>query len=146
MVDARATSAVWFSQRPGEPWQLVREGGVSVLKPGRASDPDLVFRFTPGAIDALAGAGDEIADFAICLFERMIDPDQSRHVGFRAVASFARLVRRGYLRLLLEGGGPRVALFAVRHGIRSPAALRRVITALTRIRPFDWEREPGAAG
>ena len=141
IVDSRATSGVWFSHRPGEPWQLCREAELTILKPGRAPDPDLVFRFTPAAVEVLAQAGDEIGDFAIRLFELMIDPDPERHVGFRTAASFARLLRRGYLRLLVEGGGPRVALFAAGHGVRSFGALRRLIAAFTRLGPFDWESD-----
>jgi len=140
-LDARATSGVWFSHRPGEPWRLVRRGDATVLEPGRARDPDLAFRFTPAAIDALAEAGDGVADFAVRLFELMIDPDPSRRVGFRTVASFARLARRGYLRLLLQDGGPRVARFAARHGVLGLGALRRLIAALGRMEPYAWERE-----
>jgi len=143
-LDPHATSGVWFSHRPGEPWRLVREGGTTQLQRGRAPDPDLVFRFTPAAIDALAEAGDEIPDFAIRLFERMIDPDPARRVGFRAVASFPRLARRGYVRLLLQDGGPRVLAFAARHGITGIGALRRIVASLARMGPYDWERESSA--
>jgi len=110
---------------------------------GRARDPDLVFRFTPAAIEALAESGDGVADFAIRLFELMIDPDESRHVGFRAVASFARLARRGYVRLLVQDGGPRVFSFAARHGIAGLGALRGIVAALAQRGPYDWERDAG---
>jgi hypothetical protein len=145
VLDPRATSGVWFSHRPGEPWRLVREDGTTVLRRGRARDPDLVFRFTPAAIDALADAGDDVADFAIRLFELMIDPDESRHVGFRPVASFWRLAQRGYVRLLVQRGGPRVFAFAARHGIGGLAGVRRLVGALGRLEPFDWERDDGTA-
>ncbi|HKJ24118.1 MAG TPA: hypothetical protein VKB65_04800 [Myxococcota bacterium] len=140
-LDPRATSGVWFSHRPGEAWRLVRQGGTTHLLRGRARDPDLVFRFTPAAIDALAETGDGVADFAIRLFELMIDPDESRRVGFRAVASFTRLARRGYVRLLVQDGGPRVFAFAASHRIAGLGALRRLVAGLVQMGPYDWERD-----
>lgn len=139
-----ATSTVWFRQRPGEPWHLARRGAHTLLLRGAASDPDFVFRFTPDAIHALSAAGHTVADFAIRLFELMIEPDDARRVEFRVVASFPRLLWRGYPALLLAAG-PRLAAFAARHGVADPRALRRLVSAL-RARPaFAWERvAPGA--
>jgi hypothetical protein len=51
---------------------------------------------------------------------------------------FARLARRGYVRLLL-GSGPRVAAFAARHGARGILSLRNLVRGLARTEPFDWE-------
>lgn len=139
-----STSSVWFSQRPGEPWHLARVGGHTRLLPGAAEDPDFVFRFTPYSIRHLAAAGDTVGDFAIRLFELMIEPDDARRVEFRIVASFPRLVWRGYVALLLSAG-PRLAAFAARHGVTDPGALQRAVSALRGRPAFDWERsEPKA--
>jgi hypothetical protein len=137
-VAAESTSAVWFSHRPGEPWHLTRAGGETRLLPGPTPDPDFVFRFTPASIEALAEAGHDLGDFAVRLFELMIDPDAERRIGFRIVAPFGRLLRRGYVRLLL-GSGPRVTAFAARHGVIGLGSLRRLVRALRRSDPFEWE-------
>lgn len=132
------TSAVWFPHRPGEPWHLVHEGECARLRPGPDPDPDLVFRFPPGAVQALARTRGGVGEFAVRLFELMIDPDPERHVDFRIVAPFWRLARRGYVRLLLAAG-PRVAAFGVSHGVRGLADLRRLVRGLRRD-PFEFER------
>jgi hypothetical protein len=67
-------------------------------------------------------------------------------VGFRTVASFGRLARRGYVRLLVWHGGPRVFAFAARHGIAGLGALRAIVAALGRMEPFDWECDAAAGG
>jgi hypothetical protein len=133
-----STSAVWFAHRRGEPWHLERGGGESWLRPGRTPDPDFVFRFTPASIHELAGAGSAVGDFAVCLFELMVDPDEERRVAFRIAAPFSRLARRGYVRLLLESG-PRVAAFAARHGITGLRSLHRLVRAVRHAEPFEWE-------
>jgi hypothetical protein len=134
-----SSSAVWFSHRPGEPWHLVREGGETWLRPGRATDPDFVFRFTPDAIHELGRAGRDVGDFALRVFELMLDPREERRIGFRIAAPFADLARRGYVSLLLSSG-PRVLAFAARHGVKGLVSLRRLVGALRRTEPFDWER------
>lgn len=137
-IRAEATSAVWFRHRPGEAWHLVRGPGGARLLPGPAQDPDFVFRFTPASIRELESAGPAVADFAVRLFELMIDPDEARRVDLRIAASFGRLWRRGYVDLLLTAG-PRLAAFAARHGVAGPASLARVVAALRRVEPFVWE-------
>ncbi len=133
-----ATSAVWFRERPGEPWHLEREAGVSRLRPGRAADPDFVFRFGAESIAALEAAGEDVGDFAVCLFEWMIHPDPDLRIDFRIVAGFPRLLRNGYVGLLARAG-PQVAAFGARHGITGLGPLRRLVRLLRRSQPFAWE-------
>lgn len=136
----RAESAVFFSHRPGRPWRLVRRRGETLLLEGRAHDPDFVFRFTPPSVERLAAvAGDDIGDFAVELLSCIVDPDESRAVGFRIVAPFTRLVRRGYVRLLLAAG-PKLVAFGAARGVRSIGELRRLVAAMRRARPAAWER------
>lgn len=143
LVDERATSAVYFSHRPGEPWRLVRRGGRTVLEPGPAPDPDFVFRFTPAAIARLAATAGDMGAFATTLFELIVTDDENERVGFRIAAGFPRLVARGYLRLLLAAG-PAVLRFGVAHGIATLHALRRLVGELRRRPPAPWET-PGPA-
>lgn len=121
-----AESAVTFSHLPGREWRLVRRGRESLLLPGQARDPDFAFRFTPGAVESLAAVDGDIGDFAVALFTRILEPRAAERIGFRIVAPFSRLVRRGYLRLLLAAG-PAVARFGAAHGVTTLGALRELV-------------------
>lgn len=145
LVDERATSAVYFSHRPGEPWRLVRRGGLTVLEPGPAADPDFVFRFTPAAVDRLATTTGDIGAFATTLFGLIAEAGEDERVGFRIAAGFPRLVARGYLRLLLAAG-PAVLRFGLAHGVATVAALRRLVGQLRDRPPEPWETAPPARG
>jgi hypothetical protein len=125
----RVESAVSFTHRPGEHWRLVRRGGQTVLLPGRARDPDLAFRFTPASVTRLAAVGGGVGEFAVELFARIVDPLESERIELRIVAPFTRLVRRGYVRLLLAAG-PKVAAFGAARGIRTLGDLRRLLGRL----------------
>lgn len=140
-----ATSQVYFLHRPGEPWRLVRRDGTSVLEPGRADDPDLVFGFPPAAIAELEATRGGVADFALALFQSMLDADPQRRVELRVAAPFTRLLRRGYVELLVRGG-PRLLWFGARHGVRSLGELQRLVERARRTEPQPWELalEPSA--
>ena len=135
---AAATSTVYFSHRAGEPWHLEQRDGQTLLLPGAAMDPDFVFRFTPSAIERLEAVTGGIGEFAVELFTLITEADSDRGVGFRIVASFPRLLRRGYVGLLLAAG-PRVVAFGATHGIRTVGALRRFVAQLRDSGPADWE-------
>jgi hypothetical protein len=116
----------------------VRRGGHSVLEPGDAEDPDLAFCFPAAAIAELEATRGGVGDFALALFRLVLDDDPARHVGFRVVAPFTRLARRGYVDLLVRGG-PRLLWFGARHGVRSLTALKRLVDDARRARPEPWE-------
>lgn len=137
-LDLQATSSVYFSHRPGEPWRLERRGDTTLLSPGAAVDPDFVFRFTPGAIERLEGVRGGIGDFAVQLFSCLLDDDPERRAELRIVADFGRLRRRGYVDLLFAAG-PRVVAFGFSHGIRTLSGLRRLVAQLRAQGPRDWE-------
>ena len=124
-----AESAVFFSHLPGRAWHLVRRGGETVLLRGRARDPDFVFCFTPAAIARLAAVKGDIGDFAVELFSRIVEPRAGRGIGFRIVAPFARLARRGYVRLLLAAG-PKPLMFGAARGVRTIADVRRLVDSM----------------
>jgi hypothetical protein len=133
-----AESRVAFAHRPGERWRLLREGGRSRLLPEPARDPDLAFRFPPAAIRRLARVEGGVGRFAVALFELMAAEDPQLRVEFRVVAPFARLVARGYLRLLLAAG-PELLAFGAARGVRTLADLRRIVEASRARVPAAWE-------
>ena len=65
-------------------------------------------------------------------------------IDLRVVAPFWRLLRRGYVRLLLAGG-PKVLAFGARHGVGDLAALRRLVAAQRSDEPATWETGAGSA-
>jgi len=121
-----ACSTVRFSHLSGRAWTLRAEAGHTVLVPGRARDPDFVFRFTPAAVERLEATRGRTADFAIELFTLIEHPDPALRVGFRVAAPFSRLVRRGYLGLL-AAAGPRVLAYGAARGVAGVGALRRLV-------------------
>ena len=129
-----ATSTVHFTHRPGEPWHLEMRDGMTRLLPGAANDPDLVFRFSPAAIARLESVQGGIGDFALALFEAIVDGE----VDLRICADFARLAARGYVMLLLAAGTPVLAFGAAR-GVRTPGALRRLVAQRRTRAPAEWE-------
>jgi hypothetical protein len=137
-ISDQSTSSVFFRHRPGEPFRLVRRAGESVLEPGRAADPDLAFCFSPAAIETLEATRGSVGDFALALFRLMLEDDPERRVELRVAAPFTRLLRRGYVSLLLRGG-PRLLRFGAAHGVRSLAELRRAVEAARSAKPLPWE-------
>jgi len=136
--DPGATSDVYFSHRPGEAWHLELARDGARLLPGRSTDPDFVFRFPPGAVRRLAQADGGMADFAIALFEGIESDDPEQRIDLRIAASFPRLLRRGYVKLILAAG-PRLLALGARRGWRGIGGLRRLVDAARRARPDDWE-------
>ncbi len=139
-LSGSATSTVYFSHRPGEAWRLEQRAGRTTLIPGKARDPDFIFRFTPASVEQLATIKGNIGAFAVGLFRLMGEEDEHLRVGFRIGASFARLATRGYVKLLMAAG-PSVLAFGARNGIFTLGALRRLVTDQSSRAPADWERE-----
>ena len=129
MLSGGATSAVYFSHRPGEPWRIKSRAGKTRLSPGRALHPDFVFRFTPASIERLAGARGGVGGFAVELFSLLSETDPDLRIGFRITAPFATLARRGYVQLLIAGGWQVLAFGAARR-VRTLADLRRLAKRL----------------
>lgn len=140
-IDPRATNDVYFTHRPGEAWHLERRGDETLLLPGAALDPDFVFRFPPAAIARLEAACGGAGDFASELFELLSSEDRETHIDLRIAASFSRLLRRGYV-LLLLAAGPRVRAMGVAHGIVDIGSLARRVAQVRKSEREAWELDP----
>jgi hypothetical protein len=144
-LDARATSNVYFSQRPGEVWQLRNSSGESELLPGRGASPDFAFCFTPAAVDRLAAVRGGVGGFAVELFSLIVADEEELRIGFRVVAPFSTLMRRGYVKLLLMGGS-RLLAFGASRGVRTLGDLRTLATRVRAQQPESWEEDVTAEG
>ncbi len=86
----------------------------------------------------LATTEGDVGAFAVTLFSLVASADPGERVDLRVVSPFRRLLRRGYVELLLTAG-PRAVAFGVRHGVRTLADVRRLVRASRARGPFDWE-------
>ena len=133
-----ATSTVYFSHKPGRAWHLENRAGEILLLPGAADDPDFVFRFTPAAVARLEAVDQGMDDFAVELFRLMLEESADEGVAVRVVAGFPRLLRRGYVRLLLSAG-PGVLAFGAAIGVLNLGSLRRLVASSRSSEPMEWE-------
>lgn len=130
-----SSSRVLFSHVPGE-HHLLRKEGHNLLLEGPADDPDLAFRFTPRSIERLSRVtSDDFVDFALELLDCAASSDPDVQVRMLVIASFPRLLFRGYAGLLLKAG-PRV-LKGGGAGSVSLSDARRMITQLRD--PSGWQ-------
>lgn len=129
------TSAVYFSHRPGEAWHLIADGGRIRLRLGPARRPDFAFRFSPVAVETLAGVEGETDDVAVYLFDLIL----AGEVGFRIIAPFWRLIRHGHLRLVLDAG-PKVIVYGAQHGVTTLGQLRALVRSVSSPRRASWEQ------
>lgn len=141
-ISDEATSTVFFSHRPGQAWHLKNQAGQILLLPGITEDPDFVFRFTPAAVKRLESVDKGMDDFAVELFRLMLEKSMDEGVAFRIVADFARLLRRGYVRLLLSAG-PGVLAFGAALGILNLSGLRKLVSSSRSREPMSWEKSEG---
>jgi hypothetical protein len=140
LIDPRSTSTVYFRHRPDDPWHLERRGDETLLLPGAAEDPDFVFRFSPGAIARLAAVRGNAGDFAAELFSLAWSDDPTVRVNIRIACGFARLLLRGYVRLLLAAG-PRARAIATAHGVDGMSSIQHLVETMRRIDHAGWEEQ-----
>lgn len=120
-----AGSQVFFSHVEGE-WHLLRRDGESLLLEGPATDPDLGFCFTPASIDSIVDQEGNMGDVAVQLFNCITSEDPELKVDFRVFASFGRLLKKGYVQVLLRGG-PKVLQYAASRGVHTLSDLRKLL-------------------
>ncbi len=119
-------SRIHFSHVSGD-YHLVRKDGVSQLLEGPATDPDLAFLFTPKAIERLSAVESaDPADFAVELFESILNEEPEEQVGLRVLAGFGKLISRGYVKLLFKSG-PRVLAYGKSRGVSGVRGLRKFL-------------------
>ncbi len=138
LLENEATSNIYFSEFPGRAWHLVRVEEETRLLPGTVESPDFVFRFPPEAVNRLSETEGGVGAFAETFFMLLAESDPVLKVDYRIVAPFSKLVRRGYVRLLMAGG-PGLLRFGVARGVRTLADLRRLVARSQSRVPAGWE-------
>jgi hypothetical protein len=134
-----AESLVLFTHVPGI-YHLHREGGKSLLLQGRPKNPDFGFRFTPRSIELLTSTEGDIGDYAVMLFSLITHPDPQTRIGFRVYASFPRLLKMGYVQVLLRGG-PKVLQYSAQRGVRTVGDLIRLFQELREKESLEGSEE-----
>lgn len=137
-ITRESMSDVYFTHRRGEVWRLVHAEQGSSLVPGKAQEPDFVFRFAPGAVTRLQAVEGGLGDFAAELFSLFEEEDPDQRVDLRVAAPFAQLRKHGFLKLLLSAG-PKAAAFGFRRGVFSVTGLAKLVRNARRAPVFDWE-------
>jgi hypothetical protein len=137
-LEEGASSNIYFTSEPGSVWHVERRGDEVLLLSGAAHDPDLALRFTPDSVASLARTHGDVGDFAVRLFHLVVEAGFETGIELRIVAPFSRLVRRGYLSLLVAGG-LRVLAFGAAHGVRTVRELRRLVDRMHLAGAAAWE-------
>jgi len=102
-------------------YTMIKEGGKSLLRPGKPERPEMVMKFNKGAIDYLFELqSDRIEEYALRLFECTISPTPERWVQAKITTSIVDAYRKGYIAMLLLGG-PNAVKMAAQLGMKIPA-------------------------
>jgi hypothetical protein len=127
---AGAEVAVSFTDLAGE-WRCYADAGNIKLEPGKARDPDFSVRLAPGAIRSICVRNNaDIGELGVAFFEHVVsrEPDYRIHVQLHS--GLIKLTQRGWLTLLARGG-PNVAGWLARKGLRGSSA---VVAAISRLK------------
>lgn len=108
-----------------------RQGGKNGVRPGPAAEPQVVFRLTAQAAEAiLADSSTEIGAVGIGILKLIVSADPSRKISVSLKAGFLTLWNKGYFGVITAGGAP-FASFLASKGLSGISAIK---DALKRIR------------
>ncbi len=125
-----AEVAVTFANSDGA-WRVYWKNSGPVMEAGICHDADFALRLTPAAVATICGHGAvDIGDLGILFFEQIVARDPERRIRVQSNSGVIKLAKRGWLQLLARGG-PKVAAWMARKGLRGPGA---VMTALARLK------------
>lgn len=110
----------------GEPARFAMASGAAEILPGPARDPDFTLAMPPEAVRRLTAGDAGVGELGVAFFQLVLSRDPGLRIRVHLHASTARLLARGYLRVLALGGFA-VAAWLVRAGARGPLqALERL--------------------
>jgi hypothetical protein len=126
---AGAEVAVSFTDLAGE-WRFFSDAGKPTLEPGKATDPDFALRIAPGALKSICARTDaDLGEFGIAFFEHVVSREPGFRIRVQLHSGLIKLTQRGWLTLLARGG-PKVAAWLARRGLRGSSAVVAAIAHL----------------
>lgn len=115
-----AEVAVHFTDLPGRTFRFYKEDDAPRLTESSPQDADFDLTLAPLAVqEIVALEGHEVGDFGIAFFSHLIASEPERKVQVKLHAGPLKLLRRGYLGVLVLGG-PKVLGWLARKGVKNP--------------------------
>jgi hypothetical protein len=129
---AGAEVAIAFTDLPGH-WRIRVDGhGKLAFEQQPAIDPDFALRIPPQALRDLCATGtQDLGDLGVAFFGHLHGVEPARRIDVQVHSGMVKLARRGWFGLLALGG-PKVALWMGRAGLRGPAAMAGALGRLRR--------------
>jgi len=125
-----AEVAVSFTDLAGE-WRFFSEAGKPTLEPGKARDPDFELQLAPGALQSICASTDAaLGELGIVFFEHVVSREPDFRIRVQLHSGLIKLTQRGWLTVLARGG-PSVAAWLARRGLRGSSA---VVAAIARLK------------
>ena len=126
----RAEVAVSFTELAGD-WRFYSDAGKPMLQRGMAKDPDFALRLPPGALKSICALTTaDIGELGIAFFERVISHEPDFRIHVQLHSGLIKLTQRGWLTVLARGG-PKLAAWLARRGLRGSSA---VVAAIARLK------------
>jgi hypothetical protein len=125
-----AEVAVSFTELEGD-WRFYSDAGKPTLERGMAKDPDFALRLAPGALKSICALTNaDIGELGIAFLERVDSHEPDFRIQVQLRSGLIKLTQRGWLTVLARGG-PKVAAWLARRGLRGSGG---VIAAIARLK------------
>lgn len=109
---------------PPETFTFQRQGDKNALRPGPASDPQVIFTLTPKAAEAILGEpAEDIGTIGVGILKLIVSPDATRKVSLKLKAGFLTLWNKGYFGVITAGGAT-FAAFLASKGLNGIGAIK----------------------
>jgi hypothetical protein len=120
-------AAVVALELDGGPAHFAVKGGRAHVVDGKAAEPDFTLTLPDGAVKRITSlASDDVGEFGIEFFKLVLEKDPSVKARVKIDAPTTRLLSRGYLGVLAQGG-LKVTWWLLKNGVKNPkAAIERL--------------------
>jgi hypothetical protein len=111
-----------------ETFSFTRAQGKNLCRPTPAQSPQLIFRMTPLAAQAiLEDESNEIGQIGIHIAKWVLSPDANKKVHIQFKSGFLTLFNKGYLGVI-GAGGAEFAAFLASKGLSGMSAIKTVLS------------------
>jgi len=111
-----------------ETFSFIKSQGSNQCRPTSAASPQLVFRMTPLAAEAiLEDPSEEIGIIGVHIAKWIVSPDANKKVHIQFKAGFLTLFNKGYWGVITAGGTD-FATFLASKGLSGIGALKNVLS------------------